>query len=144
MALQQAGDLRKQLDARKKEAGGNTELLMALQGLEKKVEAAVEPESEGVFMLSGLPAPDNERKPLPRIAAALTSLLTIVDGADVGPAGDAVTASARWEETAQETLARWATFQKDDLASVNALLEKAKLKTLVISSMIPGDAPAAH
>jgi len=32
------GDLRKQIDTRKKEADGNTELLTALQGLEKKVE----------------------------------------------------------------------------------------------------------
>jgi len=70
--------------------------------------------------------------------------LIIVESADVGPAADVVTASARWEEAAQETLARWAAFQKDDLAGVNAVLEKAKLKTLVISPMIPGDAPAAH
>ncbi len=39
MALQQVGELRKQVDERKKEASGNTELLTALQGLEKKMEA---------------------------------------------------------------------------------------------------------
>jgi hypothetical protein len=44
-----------------------------------------------------------------------------------------------WEVAARETLARWATFQKDDLASVNSLLEKAKLKTLVIE-----ESPALH
>jgi hypothetical protein len=143
-ALQQAGELRKQLDARKKEAGGNSELLTALQGLEKKVEAEVESESDAGFMLMGLPAPGKEHEPLPKVAAALTGLLMIVDSSEVGPAADAAAASARWEEAAQETLARWAAFQKDDLASVNALLEKAKLKTLVISPMLPGDAPAAH
>jgi hypothetical protein len=143
-ASQQAGELRKQLDARKKDAGGNTELLTALQGLEKKVEAEVESESDAGFMLMGLPAPGKEHEPLPKVAAALTGLLMIVDSSEVGPAADAAAASARWEEAAQETLARWAAFQKDDLASVNALLEKAKLKTLVISPMLPGDAPAAH
>jgi len=144
LALQQAGELRKQLDARKKESGGNSELLTALQGLEKKVEAEVESESDAGFMLMGLPAPGKEHEPLPKVAAALTGLLMIVDSSEVGPAADAAAASARWEEAAQETLARWAAFQKDDLASVNALLEKAKLKTLVISPMLPGDAPAAH
>ncbi len=144
MALQQAGDLRKQIDARKKEAGGNTELLTALQGLEKKVAAAVESESDAGFMMLGLPTSGKEIEPLPKVAAALTGLLIVVDSSDLGPAADVVTASARWEEAAQETLTRWATFQKDDLAGVNATLDKAKLKTLVISPMIPRDAPAAH
>ncbi len=144
MALEQGGDLRKQLDARKKEAGGNTELLMALQGLEKKVEAAVESESDTGFMLLGLPASGKEIEPLPKVASALTRLLMIVESADVGPSTDAVTASARWDEAAQETLAHWHAIQKDDLAAANALLEKSKLKTLVISPMIPGDAPETH
>ncbi len=55
-----------------------------------------------------------------------------------------MTASARWDEAAQETLAHWHAIQKDDLAAANALLEKSKLKTLVISPMIPGDAPETH
>jgi len=54
-----------------------------------------------------------------------------------GPAIDAATASVGWEGAVQETLARWAAFQKEDLANVNALLEKAKLKQMVI-------APADH
>jgi hypothetical protein len=144
LALQQGDDLRKQLEARKKEAGGNTELLTALQGLEQKIQAATGPESDAGFMLMGLPAPGKEHEPLPKVAAALTGLLMIVDSSEVGPAADAAVASTRWEEAAQETLARWAAFQKDDLASANALLEKAKLKTLVISPMISGDAPAVH
>jgi photosystem II stability/assembly factor-like uncharacterized protein len=144
MALQQAGDLRKQLDARKKDAGGNTELLTALQGVEERMEAAVGADSDSGFGLFGLAAPGQEHEPLARVAAALTKLLIIVDGSDTGPSADAAAASARWEEAAQGTLARWVTFQKDDLASVNALLEKAKLKTLVISPMMPGDAQAVH
>ena len=143
-ALQQVGALRKQIEECRKEAGANTELLAALQGLVEKVEAAVEPDSDADFMLFGLAAPSKEHEPLPKVAAALTGLLIIVDSADMGPAADAVMASERWEEAAQETLARWAAFQKDDLAAVNALLEKAKLKPLVISLMIPGEVPTAR
>src|SRR5260370_38006537 len=84
LALQQAGELRKQLDARKKESGGNSELLTALQGLEKKVEAEVESESDAGFMLMGPPAPGKEHEPLPKVAAALTGLLMIVDSSEVG------------------------------------------------------------
>jgi photosystem II stability/assembly factor-like uncharacterized protein len=144
LALQQVGELRKQLEARKKEAGGNAELLAALQGIQEKVEAAVEPDSDADFGLFGLAAPGKEHEPLPSVAAALTGLLIIVDSSDVGPAADAATASLRWEEAAQETLTRWAAFQKNDLANVNALLEKAKLKALAISPMSPGDAPTVH
>ena len=144
MALQQVGELRKQIDERKKEAGRNAELLTALQGLQEKVEAAMEPDSDADFGLFGLAAPSKEHEPLPSVAAALTGLLLVVDSSDMGPTSDAATASERWGEAAKETLARWAAFQKDDLASVNGLLEKAKLKPLVISSMIPGDTRVAH
>jgi photosystem II stability/assembly factor-like uncharacterized protein len=132
LALQQVGDLRKQIDARKKEAGGKAELLTRLEELEKKVESAVEPDSDADFMLFGLAAPDAEHEPLPKVVSALTGLLIIVDSSDVGPAADAAAASVRWDEAAQETLARWATLQKDDLTSVNGLLEKAKVKPLVV------------
>jgi len=60
-----------------------------------------------------------------------------VDSSELGPTTDAATASARWEEAAQETLAHWAAFQKEDLASVNALLEKVKLKPLFLAPMNP-------
>jgi hypothetical protein len=50
----------------------------------------------------------------------------------VGPTADAATASERWNEAAQETLARWAALQKDELESVNVLLRNTKLKPLVV------------
>jgi photosystem II stability/assembly factor-like uncharacterized protein len=139
MAIQQIGDVRKQIEAREKEAGGNTELLAALQELQEKVDAAIEPDGDGDFGLFGLAPPSREHEPLPSAATALRGLLIIADSSDVGPATDAAVASAMWEVAARETLARWATFQKDDLASVNSLLEKAKLKTLVIE-----ESPAPH
>ncbi len=130
VALQQAGELRRQIDARKKEASGKTDVLAALEGLEKKLEAAMEADSDAGFGLFGLAAPGKEHEPLPKVVAALTGLLTVVDSSDLGPGADAATASARWEEAAQETLAGWAAFQKDDLTSVNALLREANLKPL--------------
>jgi hypothetical protein len=144
MALQQAGDLRKQIDGRKKEADGDAEILAALEALEKKVEAMLEADSNGGFGLFGLAAPGREHEPLAHIAAALTGLLITVESADAGPATDAALASEKWEEAARETLARWAALQKDDLANLNHLLEKAKLKTLVSSPMNMADTPGAH
>src|SRR6266436_2764031 len=144
LALQQVGDLRKQIEARKKDATDGTELQKALREVEEKVEAAVEPDSDADFGLFGLAAPSKEHEPLLKVAAALTGLLIIVDSSEMGPAADAAMASERWEEAAQETLSRWKAFQKDDLAIVNALLEKAKLKMLVISPAIHGDEPAAR
>jgi len=137
MGVQQIGDLRKQIDARKKDASGNSELLTALQELEKKVEEAVEPDSDADFGLFGQALPNKEHETLPQVEGALTRLLVIVDSSELGPTTDAATASARWEEAAQETLAHWAAFQKEDLASVNALLEKVKLKPLFLAPMNP-------
>jgi len=130
VALQQAGDLRKQINARKKEVTGNPELLSAWEGLEKKLEAATETDSDAGFGLFGLAAPGKEREPLSKVVAALTGLLTVVDSSDLGPGADAAMASERWDEAAQETLAQWAALQKEDLAGVNALLRKANLKPL--------------
>jgi hypothetical protein len=87
--------------------------------------------------------PSKEHEPLPEVAAALRGLLTIVVSVDVAPTADAAAASEKWDASAQETLARWTALQKNDLANLNVLLEKAKLKTLVISPMV-GDAPTAH
>jgi hypothetical protein len=130
VALQQAGDLRKQIDARKKDAANNTELLSAWEGLGKKLEAATEADSDAGFGLFGLAAPGKEHESLPKVEAALSGLLVVVDSSDLGPGTDAAMASERWEEATQETLAQWEAFQKEDLASVNALLRKANLKPL--------------
>src|SRR5437762_1702216 len=57
LALEQVGDLRKQIEARKKDATDGAELQKALRGVEEKVEAAVEPASDADFGLFGLAAP---------------------------------------------------------------------------------------
>jgi DNA-binding transcriptional MocR family regulator len=138
-AMQQTKELRKQMDARKKEARGNAELQQALEALEKKIEVAVEPDSDDDFMLFGLGMPSKEHEPLPKVAAALTALLIIVESADTAPTADAAMSSEKWDVSAQETLARWTTLKKEELASANALLQKAKLKLLTVD-----EPPTAH
>src|SRR2546427_491529 len=96
VALQQAGGLQKQIEARKKEASSNTEFLAALEALEKKLEAATEADSDAEFGMFGLAAPGKEHEPLPKVVAALTGLLIVVDSSDLGPGTDAAMASARW------------------------------------------------
>jgi len=141
-ALQQAGDLRKQIEERKKESSGNAEVSTALQALQEKMEAAAQPDSDDDFIMFGLAVPGNEHEPLPKAAAAITGLMMIVESADVAPTTDAAMASERWEEAAVESLKRWTAFQREDLANVNTALEKAKLKTLIIS---PSEGtPTAH
>jgi photosystem II stability/assembly factor-like uncharacterized protein len=130
VALQQVGELRKQIAARKKEAGEKAEVTKALEELNQKLEAIVEAESNGGFGLYGLALPSKDQEGLPKVAAALSGLLSIVESADVAPTTDASTASEKWNKAAEETLARWAAFQKEDLAKANELLQKANLKPM--------------
>ena len=127
-AIQQIGELRKQIDTRKKEAGGNTEVVNALDEAEQKLNGLTETESEGGFGLYGLALPSKEVEGLPKIASALSGLMSIVESADVAPTADASTASEKWDQAAEKTLARWTELQSKDLASANALLRKANLK----------------
>jgi photosystem II stability/assembly factor-like uncharacterized protein len=136
-AMHEAAELRKQIDVRKKEAGGNAELQQALVDFANKLEAAPERGREADFGLFGLALPGKEHELLPQISKALTGLLTIIESADVAPSADAQTASGSWEASAADALGRWNTLQKDDLLRVNAMLEKAKLKPLSV-----GDKPA--
>jgi len=138
-AMQQTKELRKQMNERKKETSGNAELQQALEALEKKIEVAVEPDSDDDFMLFGLGVPSKEHEPLSKAAAALTALLIIVESSDAAPTADAAMASQKWDASAQETLVRWAALKKEELASINAQLQKAKLKVLTVDA-----SPAAH
>lgn len=128
LALQQVAELRRQIEARRKEASDKADVLKALEELNRKLEAMVPPEGEGGFGLFGLALPGKEAEPLPKVASALTGLMTIVESADAAPTEDAETASAKWDKAAEETLAVWADFQNKALANTNTLLEKANLK----------------
>ncbi|HET8922159.1 MAG TPA: hypothetical protein VFN26_04095 [Candidatus Acidoferrum sp.] len=131
-ALQQVSDLRKQIETHKKEAGDKADVVKVLEELNQKLEAMLETESETGFGVYGLALPGKEPEPLPKLVSALNGLMTIVESADAAPTADATTASMAWNAAATETLTRWSTAQKEELASVNALLHKAKLKALVL------------
>jgi photosystem II stability/assembly factor-like uncharacterized protein len=135
-ALEQVSGLRKQIIGRKKEAAGNNDVLAALEELGKRLDAAMETDSDRGFGLFGLAAPGKEHEPLPEVSAALGGLLATVESSDLGPAADAASASAQWEVAAQDALARWTAFQRDELAIVNALLEKSKLKKLSLDESL--------
>jgi hypothetical protein len=137
--MQQIGELRKQIEARKKEAGEKAEAVKALEELNQKLDALTETEGEGGFGLFGLALPGKEHEGLPKVASALSGLAAIVESADVAPTTDASRASEEWEKATEEALARWTAFQRDDLASANGVLQKASLKPLVI-----GEAGVAH
>jgi photosystem II stability/assembly factor-like uncharacterized protein len=138
-AVQQTSELRKQIEARKKETSGNAELQQALEALEKKIDVTKEPDGDDDFMLFGLSTPDQRHEPLPKVEAALTALLSILESADTAPTADATIASEKWDRSGQETLARWAALKKEGLASVNTMLQKANLKLLTVEQI-----PAAH
>jgi len=74
---------------------------------------------EEEFGFFALRLPGGEPATLHKIAAALTGLLMIVDGADAAPTADAQRAAAQWEAAGADVLARW-----------NALLERAKVQLL--------------
>jgi photosystem II stability/assembly factor-like uncharacterized protein len=131
-AMQQIAELRKQIEARKKEAGEKTEAVKALEELNQKLEALTETEGEGGFGLYGLALPGKEHEGLPKVASALSGLAAIVESADVAPTSDANAASEKWDKAAEEALARWTEFQRDELTSVNGVLQKAALKPLAI------------
>jgi hypothetical protein len=131
-AMQQASELRKEIEARKKESSGNADLQQALEALERKIEAPAEPGSDADWGLFGLAVPGEENPPLPKVAAALTGLLTIVESADAAPTADAATASEKWGAGAQSALARWTTLQKEALADINTSLQRANLKPLKV------------
>ena len=107
--------------------------------MNQRLDALTEAEEGGGFGLYGLALPGKEHEGLPKVASALGGLAAIVESADAAPTTDASTASEKWESAAKEALARWTAFQKDDLANANGVLQKARLKPLVI-----GEAQAAH
>ena len=128
-ARKRAEELLKQIDARSKEASGNAEVSGTLGELARKLEDLTGVKAEDEFGVFGLSLPGKEPPTLHNVASALTGLLTIVDGADAAPTADARSAIEKWDAAAAETMTRWRAVAAD-VATVNALLVKAKLKRL--------------
>jgi hypothetical protein len=128
-AQERAENLQKQIAARKPEASGNAEVSGALAELARKIDAVHGTPGEEEFGFFGLRLPDGDPITLHKVAAALTGLLMIVDGADAPPTADARAAAEKWEAAGTGALVRWKAVEAD-LAPVNAVLEKAKLQPL--------------
>ena len=131
-ALEQARDLRKQIDDRKKEATGKTDLLSSLEALNQKIEAPEETDSDADYSLFGLALPARGHEPLSRTSSALTRLLVVLESADVAPTADATTAVKTWDAEAIEALDRWRVLSTQDCARINSLLRKEKLTPLSV------------
>jgi photosystem II stability/assembly factor-like uncharacterized protein len=129
-ARQQFSGLQKQIDERKKAAAGNADLGKLLADAEQKLQFAAAAPSGPGFMRLGLALPEKHPEPLPSVVSALGTLIAYVESADAAPTADMKTASEAWLGTADESLARWQVFLKNDLASVNDRLQKANQKPL--------------
>ena len=128
-ARERAEELQKQIAARKTEAGGNAEVFASLADLALKIDEVHGAPGEEEFGFLGLRLPGEEPVTLHRVTAALTGLLMVVDGADAPPTADARTAAEKWEAAGADVVGRWQAVEAN-LAAVNAILEKAKLKPL--------------
>jgi len=131
-ALQDAKSLRRQITERKKDAARMEELLAALDGLNQKMEVAVEPDADSEFEIFGLALPDKVHEPLPRVQSALTGLLIIEQSADIAPTADLAATAEKWNAASNDSLARWKNVLSQDLAAVNSQLQRANLKPLAV------------
>jgi photosystem II stability/assembly factor-like uncharacterized protein len=122
-------ELQKQIAERKTGAAGNAEVSAALADLSRKINEVNGLQGEEEFGFFGLRLPGEEPATLHRVAAALTGLLMIIDGADAAPTPDAQRSAERWESAAGDVLAKWKAVQAD-LAALNEVLVKAKLQPL--------------
>src|SRR5258708_594167 len=127
IALQQAKDLRNQINERKKDAAGKSELLAALDDFNRKMEVSVELDTDNDFMIFGLALPDKSHESLPRAKTALTGLWSVEQRADVARGADIVTAANAWEASSKDSLARWKTVLERDFATLNSKMQKANL-----------------
>jgi hypothetical protein len=128
-AQTRAGELQKQIAARKTEAGATAEIAAALADLARKIDEVQGAPGEEEFGFFGLRLAGGEPSTLHKVAVALTGLLMIVDGSDAPPTADAQKAAEHWEAAGADALARWKAIEAD-LGAVNAALEKAKLRPL--------------
>jgi len=131
-ALQLASDLRKQIEERKRDAAGKTEILAALEDINRKIERAAGPDTEADFGLLGPALPDKEHAPLRRLATALTGLLAVAESADVAPASDLTAAAERWDAARKDTLAQWKNVLEQVRVELIAKLQNADRKPLVL------------
>ena len=128
-ALQAERKLREEIEARRKAANGNAELLETLEKLQQKLEDRKHA-GAGEFGVFGSGLPEGGKASLPEAASGLRKLLFSVESADAAPTADAETAAVKWEAAASGAVARWREIQSSDLTRVNELLAKANLEKI--------------
>lgn len=132
-ALEQAKDLRRKIEERKKSAANYPEIVTALEALNDKAEVVVEPDSDADISVFGLALPDKDHEPLPKIEAALMGLFVILESADTAPSSDLITSATAWDAAGANALVRWKTVLNQDAPAVNTKLQKEKLKPLLLN-----------
>src|SRR5260370_30964726 len=128
-AQARAEELQKAIAARKAEAGENAEVSAALAELARRLSEVNGAQGEEEFGFFGLKLPPAEPSTLHKVAAALTGLLMIVDGADAAPSADAQRAAEQWEAAGADMVARWKTVE-GGLGGVNGAVEKGECHAL--------------
>jgi photosystem II stability/assembly factor-like uncharacterized protein len=127
-ALEAVRKLRAQLKDLRARNAQQGDLTTALAALDERA-AAIESGGAG----GAAPANNaNASKNLARANSAMRSLLDLLQEADAQPTTQAVAASAEWQRTLEEVLARWVELKSKDVASVNAQLRAASLPPLSV------------
>ena len=127
-AAQKAQRLQEEIEARRKQAAGNRELLDALTGLEAKLGISQGQGGGGEFGLFGLSLPPEGKATLPQAKTALRKLLVVIESVDAAPTADAETAVARWQAASSAALARWQEIERADLRRINEKLQESGLE----------------
>jgi photosystem II stability/assembly factor-like uncharacterized protein len=126
-ARQEVAHVRDQIGALKKQAGGNVQLVSALDALDKKtaevggVQAVASPDSSGVG------EPSSDFSSLLFLNGELGQISGAIEGADSAPGEQVLHAWQVTQKKADTALGKWNAVKSGDLAAVNTQLKQANL-----------------
>ena len=120
-------NLRDQIHSLRAKVANNSELVSALDALDKKAEEIGGAASAGGFDFSGEGAPSSDFSSLRFVDDELGEVLRSVQGADAAPTEGAMQAFAGAQKIMTTALAKWTALKSKDLASMNAQLQQANL-----------------
>jgi hypothetical protein len=125
-ALNQVGQLRSQLKALR-ERTAQRELLEAIGALDQKAAAL---EGSAPAFAPGAGAAGEES--LARLNGELSTVLSIVDGADATPTAQAAKTVAELQQGLHGLLSRWQQLKNKDVAALNERLRSANLPAIEV------------
>jgi len=131
-AAQQAAEIRKQIEERKKEAAGNSAVLSALAEFGGKIERITGAGAEFGFETLGPTLPAEPHESLRAIQSSLSALLAAEQSADTAPSLDLTVASQAWTAACSDALAQWTHLLDEIRSELNPRMEKAKLKPIIL------------